>query len=584
MAPPRRPNRRTKHYPDALPDSPTLEPASSSAIVGAADENKAQQCRRSDDYNSQQDHHPPSNEEGEDDKDDQKDWYWQCHLCAYLNTLSPLHKDFNLVPLALSQPCSNTDIPPPEPTYSSRATVPEDGSLEARMRALELEARRREAQDNGDEWKSAYQKLMDAVPPLAGPASSKPPRVSTGSFEVGQGGSAAQVRGAASSSRATAGINDPASALARSIDYAFSIADGSRAGPSKPVRYRGVTGVRAWPGLGAAVPPRTAMGVVRGSEAAGGMDEDVGVQGGLAPATAQPQLPMTAAVLASWTGTGAGASGKCLHRRCEGCYDLDADKRVVRFCSGSEVNPSRYAEWYAGFGFVEGIEPRVVDGGVKRRLREWIRDGDIAEMLLEGEGEGGESFDARRREKERKEALRAELAGVRLTDAVEYGGVNEVGEERIVISGEAVRVTRNETGALEMRRDGPSRSHPRMRSPVRYTTGESRILLVQTAEGSNGDSQGDEATRASSDDGKGIPGERGNDDGDDEEEESSSDGGSHGWIEPITFIHRGSQEGGGCSESGSDDDEGADGDDEMDDEEIDSDGGADVCAGNKEEE
>jgi hypothetical protein len=581
MAPPRRRKRHTKRYPDALPDSPALKPASSLTILGAADENKVQQCRRSDDYNSQQDHHPPSSEEDKDDEEDQKDWYWQCHLCAHLNTLSPLHKDFNLVPLALPQPCSNTDIPPPEPTYSSKPTSPEAGSLQARMRALELETRRREAKENGNERKSAYQKLLDAVPPLAGRASSTA-RAPTGSFEMGRGGRAAQVLGAASSSRAAAGINDPVSALVRSIDYAFSIADGSRAGPRKPVRCRGVTGVRAWPGLGAAVPPRTAMGVVGGSEAAGEMDDDGGVQGALASATAQRQPPIAAAVLAGWTGTGAGTSGKCLHRRCEGCYDLDANKRVVRFCSGSEVNPSRYAEWYAGFGFVEGIEPRVVDGGVKGRLREWIRDGDIPEMLLEGEGEGDEGVDARRREKERKEARRAELAGVRLTEGVEYRGVNEAGEERFVTSGEAVRVTRNETGALEMRRDGPSRSCPRTGSPVRYTTGESRILLVQTAEGSNGDSQGDEATRASSDNGEGIFGEKGNDDRDDEEE-SSIDGGSHGWIEPITFIHRGSQEGGGCSESGSDDDEGADGDDEMDDEEIGSNGGANICAGQEEE-
>jgi hypothetical protein len=583
MAHPRRPNRHTKHYPDTVPDSLTLEPASSPAIVGAVDENRVQQCRRSDDYNSQEDRNSPSNEKGEDGEDNQKDWYWQCHLCAHLNTLSPLHKDFNLVPVAISQPCDNTDIPLPEPTYSSKPPVPEEGSLEARMQALELEARRHDAQSNGDEWKSAYQKLLDAVPPLAGPESSKA-RAPTSYFKTGQGGKAAQVLGAVSSSSqaAAGGIKDPASTLARSIDYAFSIADGSRAGPGKPVRYRGVTGVRAWPGLGAAVPPRTARGFVRGSEAAGEVDDDVDVQGALAHVTTQPQLPIAVAVLARWAGTGAGTSGKCLHRRCEGCYDLDANKRVVRFCSGSEVSPRRYAEWYAGFGFVEGIEPRVVDGGSKGRQREWLRDGDIPEMLLEEQGEDDKGVDARRREKEGKEAQRAELAGVRFMEGVEYRGVNEVGEERFVISGEAVRVTRDETGALEMWRDGPSRSHPGMKSPVWYTTGESRILLIQTAEGSNSDSQGDEATRASSDDGEGIFGEKGNDDGD--EEESSSDGGSHGWIEPITFIHRGSQEGGGCSENESDDDEGADGDDEMDDEEIDSDGGADVCAGHKKEE
>lgn len=577
MAPPNRPNpRRAKRYRDTLPDDSTLGSPSPPGSSSAIDKNEAHTYHHRDDYNSQGDHNPASDQEEEDNGD----WYWQCHLCAHLNPQPPLYKDFSAVPLAISQPCGNKDVPLPEPTYSSRPVGPEKESLESRMRALELEAQRREKEDKGEEqggdgsWgKSAYQKLLEAVPPLAGPgsvATRARARAGTEAGEKGASGAstgpsetptktaeAAEAVTATASSPTTAGITDPAPLQ----DYAFSTASNNLAGPSKPIRHRGVTSVRAWPGLGAMVPPRVASGYVRGDDVAA--SESLSPQAVPAPG-ATLALPGTAG-LASGNYAAAGSSTQCRHRRCEGCYDLDANKQVVRFCGGGGVGPRMYAAWYAGFGFVEGIDPPVVDGGLRVRQREWVRGADIPELCLGGESDGDLEAGWRGSMSLREYKEYKDMAlGRTLGEEAQFRGVNEVGEERFLIRGEDVLVGRNESGALEMRRDGPSRAQTQARrgSPVRYAVGESRILLVKSAEGSDDESQADKAAKASSDEGEGFFGERGDGDGD-EGEESSSDGGSHGWIEPITFIHRGSQEGGGCSESGSDEDEdGDDGDDE----------------------
>jgi len=104
----------------------------------------------------------------------------------------------------------------------------------------------------------------------------------------------------------------------------------------------------------------------------------------------------------------AGQVGKCMHRRCEGCYDLVAHKRVVRFCAGSSVDPKRYAEWHGGFRFLDGVQPAVVDGGFKLRKQQWKRGADVPGMVLQGA----------RAEVELSEAPQGEYKGVRLCEGV----------------------------------------------------------------------------------------------------------------------------------------------------------------------
>jgi hypothetical protein len=307
---------------------------------------------------------------------------------------------------------------------------------------------------------SAYAQPLNADPPRAGP----------GSGTVGLG----MLRNAGMAGAVgIAGINYAGVPL----PYAFGTADNSRAGPRKPVRCRGTAGVRASRGLESGIPPAVAAGQVIADSSAT-----------TSSAFAPPSLVRTGANLyvqnsmrAPGAGSGiacagsrAGEEGKCMHRRCEGCYDLDANKRVVRFCAGSSVGLKRYAGWYASFGFLDGNEPAVVDGGFKLRQQQWRRGVDVSGLMLEGaNGEGS------RAEGERSEAPRGEYEGVRL--------------------------------------------------------------------------------------GEGVIAETGRDNGDDGQ--GSESGGSRGWVEPITFVHGGSQEGGRCSERENEDDVGADGDDEKEEEE-----------------
>lgn len=588
--PPPRPVHGARRYPDTLPDSPTLGLELPPVCVGDHQHRPPHpDGYHSDDYNSETrvgDEDEDEDEEGleedqvegEDESDEGEtnaDWHWQCHLCAHINPLPPFYRDFDSVPLTLSQPCGNTAVPPREPSYSYSPVVPEEGSWEARMRGLEV--------GKGEaEGKSTYAQLVYVN--LAGP----------------NGGTTGLGTGQVSGSTVTAGPSTTPTHLATAtamgtvavgkaginyasmpLNYAFSTADASRSGPSTPIRYRG-TGVRAWPGLGSAMAPKIAVGRV-------GADPSVSTtRGANAPPMARAGGNLyvrdmakvvsagSGIVAGAGAGAGTGMSSECSHRRCEGCYDLDADKRVVRFCGGSEVDLNRYMEWYASFGLVDGIEPAVVEGRRNARQREWHRGADIRELLLEGEKGGDEAQPAAARgaEIEGRKAPRSEYEGVRLGEGVEYRGVTERGEERFIAFGEEVLVSRNdpfERDVTEMRRDGPSLAQPQPRtgSPVRYTSGESRILRIQTADGSDDDSREDTATKASSDDGErffgdGVGLERERRDDEDDGEESESDG-SQGWVEPITFVHRGSQEGGGMSESESD--EGADGDDEREDEE-----------------
>jgi hypothetical protein len=346
-------------------------------------------------------------------------------------------------------------------------------------------------------------------------------------------------RGAAGIGTATAGVNY----VGMPMSYAFSTADNTRAGPSTPVRFRG-TGARAWPELGMAVAPKI-VAAGRGSADFSACASGAGD-------------PVPLVRTATGTDNGAGQARRCTHRRCEGCYDLDAEKRVVRFCGGSSVDPNQYARWYASFGFVDGIEPAVVDGGLKVRQRQWHRGADIPRLILEGV-----SNDEKQNADADSQGARPDYEGERLGDGVEYRGITETGEERFIAHGEEVLVSRYDASVSEMRRDGPSRPQPGKGIPVPYATGESRILPIQTSERSDGESQ---ETRGSSDDGKesfgemvGLERERqehGQVDGDNGERSGSDV--SQGWIEPIAFVHRGSQKGGGMSEI----EEGADGDDE----------------------
>jgi hypothetical protein len=59
---------------------------------------------------------------------------------------------------------------------------------------------------------------------------------------------------------------------------------------------------------------------------------------------------------------------------------------------------------------------------------------------------------------------------------------------------------------------------------------------------------------ASSDEDERVFGRRADDGNDGEGSERESDG-SRGWVEPITFVHQGSQEGGGRSESEEDEED-----------------------------
>jgi len=489
----------------------------------------------------------------------------------------------------------------------------------------------------GEERKSPYRNLLEAVPPLVGPGSGSGSGVRSGEA-LGSNSKAASRTGAeraesACLSSEAGGGYSAGSAVATNYverEYAFSVADNSRAGPRKPARYRGGIGVRAWPGLGAAVPPRVVRGFANVEKC--GLGEgtgDAGISargkdmnnymgggeymvmceelsaygygyghayaqyGGAAPpepSTLIPTITRTMSNIAQVArsqgyGTGTRSGSKCQHRRCEGCYDVNAEKQVMRFCGGNAVDLRQYEAWYRSFNFLDGVEPLAVDGGLRGRRREWFRGGGVPVLVLDREGDGGGDEEG---ERNRGSMSLREYNDVRLGrtgyERMAYRDPNTGGEKGLEIQGEDVLVSRSENAALEMRLDDPScsRSGTRERSLVRYTTGESRILLVRTEGSDDGDvdddndnSQKGKAAKASSDEGGQFIWESGNGDGGDKEE-SSSDGGSHGWIEEITFIHRGSQEGGGCSDSGSDnesqresqsgngngDEEGEDGDDE----------------------
>ena len=398
---------------------------------------------------------------------------------------------------------------------------------------------------------SAYAQLVAAGLVAAGPGTRKVCS-STGTGTAGPRANPAVL--ATATARGTAAVGAAGINYAGiPLPYAFSRADISRAGSSKPVHYRGTTGVCAWSGLGSAIPPKIAVRSVSADPSAsnsGGANVLPMIRtGSNLYVRNNTRVPSAGSGIGTRIGQ-AGREGKCMHRRCEGCYDLDFHKRVVRFCGGSSVDPNRYAEWYASFGFVDGIEPRVVDGGWKARQREWRRGADVPVLELGGGVSDGEE----------REAPRSEYEDVRLGEGVEHRGVSETGEERFLVRGEEVLVSgsRNDTSGddavTELPRDGLSRPYaqPRTRIPACYTTGESRILRIQVADESDddGDSGEDKAAKASSDEGEGVFGRKVDDEeGADGDESESESGGSRGWVESITFVHRGSQEGGGSSES-----------------------------------
>lgn len=211
----------------------------------------------------------------------------------------------------------------------------------------------------------------------------------------------------------------------------------------------------------------------------------------------------------SWTGIGIGmeTDDQCKHHRCEGCYDLDASKNVVRFCGGSPVDPVRYREWYQSFGFVEGIVPVVVDGSVRaHRGRNGV--GGVGEMVgvgqakvrIEGIDDGGGLADLR--PGGTTATVAEELATWRHYEDMTFWthniqlGRNDDGDE----------VAEIQVGSAQSRARRVDDSGRLQSQDSIYYHPESRILLIQTEDRSDEDNQEDQTALMSSDEGSGVLG------------------------------------------------------------------------------